>query len=1691
MITAVGMNVWFQLKDSEISQHRFKDIVHLSDDAEVLRPGLTFSCKHRMLNIDPGVTHRGLEHAGSRLMLSYCVNEASPLVSTALESELVDLGFHRLEDKTNLDVQESFPTEEAMKYKELLKGGYKPKTKKKIVEEHSDDLGESLDSILTDVDCVGWSAALCGASVESTMSESQFEVASKLYLHGLLRPFACTNASRLLTVPELFHATNALGPKMRVHIIEIFGGLGKTSHFCARLFGLTSGHNFDLVTGYDLLNKDDVDLLLHYVGCKMPLVACVSPPCDALGPISRLNRVVNPESWAISRRKGETLASLCADIASLQVESGRHYIVEQPLGSDLFRLPKWKSLSLRPGHVECVIDQCMVGLRSPTSPPMHVKKPTCLWASHEILVRRLRGKRCNGRRPHAGVSSLSDRVNGMPSNLAQVWPKLMCQIIATSIADLATASNMYFPSSAGGASGSTSGMKCRGCRWHKRKDDPSHSRVDDCRYKDVKPTIWKCKACMSNKPRHHVDHTLDETCQWAVSRDMPEGATRERSGAHPRDPRVTGSKEPTAAARLEGSGRMASVRDGPSGPRRRDGAAQVVEGGLGPGVHPVRPVVPPGTPAVSAAAAAPVSKPASSSAAASAGVQANIPPHDDDDDGNETPAETEESRPSEWTRFDLGHALQMLRSVREAVVRRTLRKLHIRWYHCSASKMRSLLSAAGVDPHILTMVQQVVDSCTVCRAWSRPGPSAAVSTRMPSSFNDEIQVDLLFIERKVILHVICVCTRFSAGVIVKSKETDDLLSAFHKIWVSVFGPPSTIVADQEGGFNSPAALAWLAARDIKMIPKAKYSHAQMVERHHEVLRRQMHLLSEQALNEGIKTNLEAVLCESLYAKNCLFRVGNMTPYQAVLGKVPPLYDVIAAEDGATVTESNSEVLRSRAIQAMVQATSEAKMQRANRTKTRASGELLELQIGDQVDYYRKGSTKDISGWQGPATVCDLTQLSQGQVGVKWQGKVLLCRVQDLRRALMFPVFLSGEPLNSPVSVVRHAAESHNRMVVRIGWIKQHGTWRALESNPRYPKEILAGLHLASCNLHLSGVVSFRFGNSVSSLPGVACDESFLIWWEMGHMDVWFHAFIPGFQAVNVERLAGRSPEGVAFVQYFSEDSEAIASLRQVVTDIPNLGGIHEPSLPTLKDVTDEVLRRKALRQIRDGELVPNAARAQEFDISTPLGSAHAATSEDDAHTEVDAASVPDVHETFSWYANKPPDTTNDAAPEPAFVFTKQELADEPPQIAFDHISAKYLAMFASNLDPNHTIVYYLEEPVRAVIERVNNILSRDEALRNVERCRAAMLKELLRWHNHKAWVRGSRKEARNALTSKWVLKWKPIEGQREIKARLVAQGFKDTQQVENYAATSTRWSQRLVMIVATQMEWELVSADISEAFLRGLTFQELFDTGHDKVFRKVQLILPPGATELIRTIPGMENFNPEEEVLELLKPGFGLKDAPRLWGLALKRVLSKLGLKACQADPQLYVLHKGDRLVLLISVHVDDLKITGEKTEVDAAIKGLEAEFDALKLERDNFEHLGLRHTTNPDGSRSVTQEHYLGELKPIPEAELKLLPPEQVVDETIRGQFMSLLGGVAWTSQTRPDAAVFISAPQRRLKEPRVKDVLNLNRVLKYLKVKPLSLTFRKVQKPWRLIAISDSGFRSEDGDGLAVRSGIIGLID
>ena len=93
----------------------------------------------------------------------------------------------------------------------------------------------------------------------------------------------------------------------------------------------------------------------------------------------------------------------------------------------------------------------------------------------------------------------------------------------------------------------------------------------------------------------------------------------------------------------------------------------------------------------------------------------------------------------------------------------------------------------------------------------------------------------------------------------------------------------------------------------------------------------------------------------------------------------------------------------------------------------------------------------------------------------------------------------------------------------------------------------------------------------------------------------------------------------------------------------------------------------------------------------------------------------------------------------------------------------------------------------------------------------------------------------------------------------------------------------------------------------------------------------------------------------MLRCGFDLKDAPRLWNKVLKKVLQELGLTPLQSDAQLYAWHvmptgtspttagatssAAKRLVLIVSTRVDGLSSAGEEQYRRMLLAGVEKEF--------------------------------------------------------------------------------------------------------------------------------------------------------
>ncbi|MFM7985663.1 MAG: hypothetical protein ACKPKO_40760, partial [Candidatus Fonsibacter sp.] len=106
----------------------------------------------------------------------------------------------------------------------------------------------------------------------------------------------------------------------------------------------------------------------------------------------------------------------------------------------------------------------------------------------------------------------------------------------------------------------------------------------------------------------------------------------------------------------------------------------------------------------------------------------------------------------------------------------------------------------------------------------------------------------------------------------------------------------------------------------------------------------------------------------------------------------------------------------------------------------------------------------------------------------------------------------------------------------------------------------------------------------------------------------------------------------------------------------------------------------------------------------------------------------------------------------------------------------------------------------------------------------------------------------------------------------------DASMLDNYAGTSQRYSQRVLVSTAVQNSWDISTTDISKACLQGVTYKELAGATGEPL-REVNFVLPANCIALLRQIPGYETFNPALAVLHCEKPGTGCNDAPRCFSL--------------------------------------------------------------------------------------------------------------------------------------------------------------------------------------------------------------------
>eukprot|EP00971_Amphidinium_carterae_P351019 6491860-Amphidinium_carterae.1 len=456
---------------------------------------------------------------------------------------------------------------------------------------------------------------------------------------------------------------------------------------------------------------------------------------------------------------------------------------------------------------------------------------------------------------------------------------------------------------------------------------------------------------------------------------------------------------------------------------------------------------------------------------------------------------------STWDIKRVGKYLRRPQSLES--LRATLRRLHVKWWHASGARMKKLLAQAGLPERVYSEVDNVVKTCRVCRELAGPNPKPKTASRLSTTFNATLQADIVFLSGKPVLHLIDEASRFTQAKFLEATDDNTTMAMLLDIWIRPFGPPSVLLSDQESGLKSDWIGTQLGRYGISRVLLPERMHASVVERHHSILREVYCKIKTQLESDGVVCDNNMILAEACFAKNCLTTVAGHCPYEAVLGKVPPMLPS-NFEDSAieTLGDDNSTPigastkLRETALAAMVQSFAQDRIRRAEQAQSRQSVQQLHLSTGDLVDFWRTPIGKERAGWRGPATLVDChTAAESGILHVKWQGRVLSVAAVDVRPHMVLYAWLTMES-SAHRLIVGHVEALHNEIQF-VGLVATSDrSWTLSNLTRRHPD---LWDTLQELSLHGFGFPLLRalLGHGVRKIPGHGYGKSILICWIPG------------------------------------------------------------------------------------------------------------------------------------------------------------------------------------------------------------------------------------------------------------------------------------------------------------------------------------------------------------------------------------------------------------------------------------------------------------------------------------------------------------------------------------------------------------------------------------------------------------------
>ena len=197
--------------------------------------------------------------------------------------------------------------------------------------------------------------------------------------------------------------------------------------FSARRF-LSVGQPVDIRIGFDLSTSKGQRMTMQIITDQQPEVVFMAPVCS---PWCNWSHMKPHDQKMADRKKAMPMTQFVLRGAKYQLSKGRHFIIENPYGSDLWKLKEFVDLLLRSDVSYGKFDMCAYGMKDPVSHDYYYK-PTCLVHNFPSGVLDPVFRQC----PNTTGSSKQHnheqiqgwcKGHGRRSSLAQVYPYSFCK----------------------------------------------------------------------------------------------------------------------------------------------------------------------------------------------------------------------------------------------------------------------------------------------------------------------------------------------------------------------------------------------------------------------------------------------------------------------------------------------------------------------------------------------------------------------------------------------------------------------------------------------------------------------------------------------------------------------------------------------------------------------------------------------------------------------------------------------------------------------------------------------------------------------------------------------------------------------------------------------------------------------------------------------------------------------------------------------------------------------------------------------------------------------------------------------------------------------------------------------------------------------------------------------------------------